>query len=1207
MHLKEVQMENFKTFRKKVTVPFYKGFTGVTGPNGSGKSNIADAILFVLGPRSSKMVRAKKLSDLIFHGNDSFKAAKECRVTLIFDNADRVIPVDTDEVSLRRVLRISVTDPNNTLSYFYVNGRSSSQSEFENILVHAHLSAEGYNIVLQGQINEFISKTPQKVREEIDDIAGIRRYDEEIRASLQKKQSTTENMERIGWSLDFIKGRLRELKKEKEEAEKYRDAQVQISKAKATLLSVQRTSIEGELEGYQKAISGSERRKIELRQEMEVLEGERQRNEEESTKVGKEIDEITGEEGRRLKEKMDTAKLEMLRAKDVMASAQEAVVELETEKGSRHHEIKDIKRKSLSLAKEEEKASAEVAKMTEEIGSCRSDIEGIEKELERNDSDILELRRELALASKRVETVRDNRGERLIELDRARASLEAKRTAQADLDQLISTLEYEVKDLSQKLKESSSRSPEEMVKTLQGQFMQARAAEKELGSRMKELDREITALNRTYTQMKLELEANEKLSKGVGMAVDEVLTARDKGEIKGIIGTIGELGNVPEEYSLALEIAAGGRISAVIVEDDEVAANCIERLKRKGRGRATFLPLNKVSSKRPGAKALMIKDDPHVIGLAVDLVKFDARYSGAFNWVFGDTVVVDDLSALRRLMGGVRIVTTHGELAGAGGDITGGSIADRKEGSGFGKRSRRELEGISIKLQGLMAESEQLTVELNEARERANTLEMEIRKQNSEREDRESRLKRTKEGLDSSGTSLSEKKGERAALMEEIASIGAAIGGLETDCVSMEADLKKATEDRDSLQGSLERATPRSMRERLKELRDRLDALSAKRLEQTGIRESSRSQQELFRGRTKELEVRLGEIDAAVLAAKKEMEEAKARHERFEIEWKALETVIMRIDERTKGLYERLNELTRENERVLSQRERARNDIMVQDQVIITQRTNIRVAEEKLSDVMRELQAFKDVELLERPFPTERDLQRKVRELETILENAGNVNLKALEEYEEMDRKRSEIDTELKALEKEKDELEKLISSINEKRRTEFLHVYEAIDKNFRGIYGNISGGGEAFFELEVPEDPLSGGLIIHARPPGKRMTRLGALSGGEKSLTSMAFIFAVQAYDPSTFYLLDEIDQNLDAVNAEIVARMVKQNASFAQFVLISLRKISLKEAHHLYGVTLQKGESVIVGKVDLSEVEAYEKGDGRAVKAPSAEGGAQ
>jgi chromosome segregation protein len=207
-------------------------------------------------------------------------------------------------------------------------------------------------------------------------------------------------------------------------------------------------------------------------------------------------------------------------------------------------------------------------------------------------------------------------------------------------------------------------------------------------------------------------------------------------------------------------------------------------------------------------------------------------------------------------------------------------------------------------------------------------------------------------------------------------------------------------------------------------------------------------------------------------------------------------------------------------------------------------------------------------------------------------ENVGNVNLKALEEYEEMERKKEEVTTEVKALEKEKRELEKLIEEINDKRKTEFLHVFEGIDKNFREIYKHVSGGGEAYFELENPEDPLSGGLNIHARPPGKKMTRLGALSGGEKSLTSMAFIFSVQAWDPSPFYLLDEVDQNLDAINAEIIARMVRDNASFAQFVMISLRKISLKEAHHLYGVTLQNGESVVLGRVDLKEVEKYEKG---------------
>jgi chromosome segregation protein len=278
----------------------------------------------------------------------------------------------------------------------------------------------------------------------------------------------------------------------------------------------------------------------------------------------------------------------------------------------------------------------------------------------------------------------------------------------------------------------------------------------------------------------------------------------------------------------------------------------------------------------------------------------------------------------------------------------------------------------------------------------------------------------------------------------------------------------------------------------------------------------------------------------------------------------------------------------------MGHRDRSREGLMTQDQVIITQRTNIRIGEDKLGDILTEKQAYVNIDIPDPPHPDVKDLQRKVRELETILENVGNVNLKALEEYEEMDKKKIEIQVEMKALEKEKTELEKLISEINSKRKEEFMYVYRGVGEKFREIYQQVSSGGEAYFDLENEEDPLSGGLNIHVQPPEKKMTRLGALSGGEKSLTSMAFIFAVQAWDPSPFYLLDEVDQNLDSVNAEIIARMVAANAKFAQFVLISLRKISLKEAHHLYGVTLQKGESVVLGKVDLKDVERYEKGDG-------------
>jgi chromosome segregation protein len=1193
MHLKEIRMENFKTFRKKVTIPIFEGFTGITGPNGSGKSNVADAILFVLGPRSSKMVRAKRLSDLIFHGNDRFKPSKECKVTLVFDNSDRMIPVDRDEVSLKRIIRISQTDPDSTLSYFYVNGKSSSQSEFENILTHAHLSAEGYNIVLQGHIAEFVNKTPLKIREEIDDIAGIRKYDEEVRIALKKKENTEENMEKIQWHLDFIKGRLRELRKEKEEAEKYREAQEKINQSKALYYTVQKQAVDGELSSYNMAIDNAEKKKIDLRAEIERLESERARAERESKEVEQQIADITGEEGKRLKVKLDEARLELMRAKDVIETAEDSINELNKETSIRRGEIKDISRKISALEKEKESTGKEIEKVQEDIATVKKERSDLEKELERSDADLLNLRRDLGKVVKELESKRDLNAEKVLERDRTKTALEMKINTVTDLEQMVSTLDYEIKDLSEQIVEMDRLSSQEKVKNLQKQFMEARQEERYLGKRMRELESEITSLNRLYTQMKVEFETSEKLSKGVSMAVDNILTARDTGEIKGIHGTIGELGDVPEDYSTALEVAAGGRISAIVVDDDEVAATCIDRLKRKKLGRATFLPLNKVSTRRPGAKALMVRDDPHVIGLAVDLIDFDQQYSAAFSWAFGDTVVVDRLDSLRRLMGGVRIVTLEGEIAGSGGDITGGSLqGKRSSGSGFGKRSRSELDSISAKLKEKMAESESLTGALNEIREKVNELESNIRKITGDQVDTEGRKRKMSEIVSSSREQLKEKEESLSTSRKEIKTLENRVLELDGEIRELEEKIKKLTDERDELQENLDRSTPKAVRDRIKALRGSVEELDSIKVELIRTRDGAKTQITIFSERSSELKKRIEEIAEAVTRAEKEKKEATAKEERFRTEVKALEKVLSSIDAKTKGLYEKLNSLGREIERVLGKRDKARMDGQSQDQIIITQRTNIRIAEEKMADILREMQIYRNVKLPEPPWPSERDLARTVRELEAILENVGNVNLKALEEYEEMEVKKEEVSKEMKALEKEKKELEKLIEEIDQKRKSEFLHVYEGIDRNFREIYKLVSGGGEAYFELDFPDDPLNGGLNIHVKPPGKKMTRLGALSGGEKSLTSMAFIFSVQAWDPSPFYLLDEVDQNLDAVNAEIIAKMINQNSKFAQFVIISLRKISLKEAHHLYGVTIQNGESVILGKVDLKEVEKYEKG---------------
>ncbi|MBN1390725.1 MAG: chromosome segregation protein SMC [Candidatus Thermoplasmatota archaeon] len=1200
MHLKEIQMENFKTFRKKVVIPIYEGFTGVTGPNGSGKSNVADAVLFVLGPRSSKMVRAKRLEDLIFHGNDKFKPANECKVTLVFDNTDRTIPIDSDHVSLKRVIRRSTSDPNNTLSYFYVNGRVSSQNQFESILTHAHLSAEGYNIVLQGHISEFINKTPVRIREEIDEIAGIRKYDEEVNAAQAKKTKTEANMEKIQWLLEQIRTRLRELKKEKEEAEKYKTAQEQINQTKALLYHVQETAVRGEIDTYHQAIDNAEKRKIDLRGEIERLESERAGLEKEIREIEAEIDDITGEEGKKLKVKLDEAKLELMRARDIIITAEDSISELGSEASLREQEKKDISKKLDGLGKEITSSEEGIRKVNEKINGQQDKIDHLEQEQEKTDLDLLNLRRELGKVSKELETTRDNLSVNTLERDRNNNFLDVKRNQNADTEQMVSTLEYEVADLKKEMSAIKQGASNGSMERLQKDYMSARSEEKLLGGRMRSIEQEITSLNRVYTQLKVELETSEKLNKGISLAVDDLLTARDKGEIRGLHGTIGELGNVPEKYALAMEVAAGGRISSLIVKDDQVASNCIEHLKKKKLGRATFLPLNKMAVRRPGAKALMIKDDPHVIGLAVDLIDFSDEYRNAFSWVFGDTVVVDDLNTLRRLMGGVRLVTLTGEIAGAGGDITGGSLNQKKGSSGFGKRSASELENVSSQLKEKMAESDAVTASLNEARDRVSELETKIRKITSEQSDTEGKKKKAEEALRSSTEQLGLKKEELKVLIEEMGKLQKISGELEGKVRELEARVSDLAKERDGLQDKVEMATPKAVRDRLRSLREERDSLMVQRTSLVEARDSARAQLSLFQERKRELEGRSIDIAKAVKKAEEEKVAARERETRFDKEVKALEAVLSTIDSKTKDLYERRNELGREVERLLAQRENARSSLMSQDQIIITQRSNIRTAEDKLADILAEKQGFLQVKLPDPPYPTERDMLRTVREIEAILENAGNVNLKALEEYEETEKKKVEITEEMKSLEKEKEELQNLISEIDRKRKEEFMHVYEGIDRNFKEIYQKVSGGGEAFFELERPDDPLSGGLHIHVRPPGKKMTRLNALSGGEKSLTSMAFIFSVQSWDPSPFYLLDEVDQNLDAINAEIIAKLVRENSKYAQFVMISLRKISLKEAHHLYGVTLQKGESVILGRVELKDVDSYEKGDGSAMENP-------
>lgn len=1187
MHLKEIYLENFKSFGKKLSIPLLEGFTAVTGPNGSGKSNISDAILFVLGPKSSKAMRAGKLTDLIFNGGKEKKPATECKVSLIFDNKDRVIPIDSDEVSLTRRVKISPTNPDNYYSYFYVNNRAATQEDFDNLLAHARISGDGYNIVQQGDINRITQMTNLERRKLLDNIAGITRFDEEIAKAQEKRKELEENLARISIIQDEIERRLKQLEKERNDALNYMELKNKATIAKATLAAKKREGIKREINNVNSEIEGCH---TEIARFESMLDDEKKKNERhkaELDEVEHKIVEKGGEGTKELKDRIDKVKLDVFKAKDGIESSRDNIRKLKVEKTSAENDLKSVIKETNSLTEKKEELERLFSEKTKEIHELERALREAQDQAAQSDTKVQQLQKESSLAKKRIEDKEGEIHKNELERDRLEEKVRNLERELATLEESIKTYEFEVKSIDFDLKElrKDSKLSESSLKEIQQEFFRKRNEEDKLSKKSSELELTIKKLQREYNQLKAQTEVAESLQRGYNLAVSTILEARDRGLLKGIHGTIAELAEVDKEYENALSVAAGGRMQSIVVDDDEIAAKAISILKSKNAGRATFLPLNKMIAGRPGGKALMTVKDSASVGFAIDLVRFKPQYRAAFYYVFGDTIVVKDLASARRLMGGVRLVTLDGELIETTGAIIGGTI-DKNQKIKFGAPSQTELERVGKELRDATEEGDEVARQLQALRAEVSALENKLRELSSKGDSSISKIADLEVKRKEYETKLEAYKKEEKEKRKEYEESKNALEILKHLIQDEENELSMLIKDREEINKTLMKASPQELANKIKDLQNRLLSASEDMRNAGAVIEATNEKLKIYAERKEELSNRLSKIENEIKGTEERIENLKSVLEAKDSELKALLEVESTMSRELSELREKRDKLYKAKTEGESKINELRSKIDANNDLIVQHQARQQALEDKLMELTREIESY-NVNVVDTKISSE-NLMKTIAECETGMKNLEPVNMLAIEEYEKQEKRKKEIDEEVKQLNAQRDELIKVVEELESKKKYGLFKVCDAINANFKEMYSIVSNGGSAELQLERPDSPFEGGLIVKCQPKNKKVQRLESLSGGEKSLAALALILAIQQYDPSPFYLLDEVDMFLDAINAETVAKLVKRNSRTAQFVMITLRKVTLKHADHFIGVTMQgNGISEVVTMQTLPSLE--------------------
>ncbi|ADE37305.1 chromosome segregation protein SMC [Methanohalophilus mahii] len=1161
MYIKKIEFMNFKSFGKKVKIPFFDDFTTISGPNGSGKSNIIDGILFVLGLSSSRTLRAEKLTDLIYNGEKS-KNPDNAQVTIYFDNKDRELPVDNDEVVISRKVR---STDNGYYSYFYFNGKSVSLGDVHNYLAKARVTPEGYNVVMQGDVTRIITMTAGERRKIIDEIAGVAEFDNKKERALNELEVVRERIERADILIDEVDKQKEKLQGERDQAVKYQSLKEEKMKFEGFVLLSKLKDAKTELEGvgqeYDTQQEKLEKISSELKQKKEVLEQREEElrllnqriqkmGEDEQIEVKRRIEEIRGEisgcsdridyAGQEIDE-IDAARrrffLEIDESKGKVDDIEEKVGEHNFQKETLQSEISEKRTQRMLLQSRIADVDEKFARTRDELSANKDELEQLKtqkNELMRNEDRLLDsLRRKSADVAEIEDEIRQAK-------EKAKSSESDTKSVQYDIDKLNEKIEGLTKDLDDL--ESNRHQIKKVVS---------------------DLENDIRRKQQDYAMLEARVRAAEDTSR-YSRAVDAVIKEKDKHGLPGIYGTIAELGKVNQKYSTALGIAAGGRMQAVVVDTDEDASRAIAYLKRQRSGRATFLPLNKMEARRPYKN---LSDREGVIGYAIDLIDFDPKFEAAFWYVFRDTLVVDTLENARKLMGGLRMVTLEGEIVEKSGAMSGGS--QRKSGLSFAASEKDKLVRISEELTKLESRRSNAINKLDTTEGHISSTNKEIQQYENEvsrkqmqfeeignrgetleklLNSKDEELKQIEEERQQMRTEMNETVEKKEHLEEREQSLQQNILQIEEKLADSEIpELNKQAEDLDE--------ELRRLDGRIRDIDGQINALELDKKYATEKMEQNREQIAQMDEKKRTLKERIEELKNKITSLESELEEKKQREEELTGELRQLQGE----RENKETAYSTQRD---EVDRVKSRYEKAENQKMALEATLDAVKEQIEQLREEVT--RRGLEETDEV-------PGYETVRTRITSIEKAMEALEPVNMRAIDEYEEVEQRIVDLKSRRAILFNEREQILDRIDQYDNLKKETFMETYNGINDAFKEIFNELSdGAGELVLDNE--EDPFSGGMTLKAQPRDKTLQRLEAMSGGEKSLTALAFLFAIQQYRPAPFYAFDEIDMFLDGVNAERVARRVKKAAGNAQFIVVSLRKPMIEAAERTIGVTMQQ-----------------------------------
>lgn len=1158
MYIKEIELQNFKSFKHKTRIPFFNDFTTISGPNGSGKSNIIDAILFVLGLSTSRLMRAEKLTDLIYNANGR-NNPNFAEVTIRFDNTDREVPLDRDEITVTR--KVQRTNDGGYYSYYYLNNRACNLSDIHTYLSKARISPDGYNIIMQGDVTYIIEMSSVERRKLIDEIAGVAEFDAKKKQSLSELETVWERIERVDIVLSEVGIRLMQLQEERGQALKYKALMDENRRYEAFTLLSKLKSVEDELKKSMKKLDGRNLKKDGLAKELTEIRGRISTVDEKLRVLNEEIT-LKGED-----EQIEVKK-EIEEIKGEIAKHQHAIGFFKTEIGS----IEEGRRKALiEIDKTREKIESLTAKIGDEEvrkGGILAEIKEKEAQLKtaqdktaKVDAKFADVRSRLTTLKEQLEGGKNERSELFRAKDRLLDSIRRKSSEEGDIKREIERSKEQIAETEVMMKRvhKELKDLEEERTKVSSSVDELESKKSALKGELDKIEQELWKRQQEYVKIEARVKASEELG-GYSRAVSTILNAKKQHELSGIYGVIAELGKVDEKCASAIEVAAGNRMQCVVVDVDEDAACAIEFLKNKKCGRVTFLPLNKMKTR--SLPKLTKKDG--VIDYAINLVDYDAKFEPVFQYVFGDTIVVENLDIARKLMPG-RMVTLDGELIERSGAMTGGSLARRFAFTTAEKSLKKLAEQVTVyetKRRQCLDKIDAIEGEISSIQRGTLDIDTEIA-------GKKRRLVEGEELINTSNEVIKAKEEGLASIMGERKKLGEEMNAMEEKCTSMDSQIAETDEEIKKLEKLLKDSEiPGLMKEaedittETRRLENRIRDIDAEIGTINVEKNFSSSKINELKERTKELEEKKKQLREQVSTGEEEIVTLEGKLEDKKQREKTLEGELVDLRGKRNVLLEEMSKIDAEKNDVQKQLER----IDAQIEMLEAGKNELQAQFDAIKKEVDETGVAKVDEV-----PPHDVVVEKIASLKAQMAELEPVNMRAIAEYEEVETRQRDLQSKRDVLFKEHNDIIERIERYESMKKDAFMQSFCAINAHFKEIFADLSDG-EGELVLENWDDPFAGGLTIKARPSGKAVRRMSALSGGEKSLTALAFLFAIQRHRPAPFYALDEIDMYLDGANAERVASMIKNISKGTQFIVVSLRESMVRAANRTIGVTMQE-----------------------------------